>query len=302
MIALASSALIVNACASDSSTAPVMGGALASKGGSGGGGGGGGGSGGGGGGGGGGGVITPPTILTGPRYVSESFGSGNPTRFDANGNPVSIFTGKNINGIRAEVPNLSSEVWITPDVSHAPGWGFAVSSGDPGNVLASNNNPTDPSNNAALLPFLQPPGAVTASITAFAGPYSTAVGFATSATTLTGAFETAGVAWLLVRIPAAGFISGNPVAEWELHTNGLAGPSASGSIPLAVFPGTTVLVQRSHRVSVSYDPAQGTVSGALDGVMLRSLPFVVSGVKYVGFQGYGIVSDFRVEAGASSTP
>jgi len=315
VVSLAASALVVSACAGDGATAPVMDGALASKGSGGGGGGGGGGDGGGGGGGG---VVAPPTVLTRPVYLSESFGvdpfhNGTPTRFDAAGRAVSAFTGKSIDGIRAEVPNIASEVWISPDVSHSAVWAFAVSSAssDPlgpfespnsNGVLASNNNPTNVSNNAALLPFLQPSGAVTASVTANAGPYSTAVGFTTAATPLTGTFESVGAAWLVFRLPAEEFVSGHGVATWDLHTNGLMGPSATGTMQLAVIPGTTVLVQQTHRIAVTFDPARGTVSGSIDGVAAGSVPYTVTGVTYAGIQGYGIVNDFRVEAASSSAP
>jgi hypothetical protein len=203
-------------------------------------------------------------------------------------------------------------VWITPDVREQPSWGFAVtslnaneppstfeSSGSNG-VLASNNDPTDPSNNAALVAFLQPPGAVTASITAHAGPYTTAIGFTTSADTLTGAFEAARAAWLVLRIPRVGFNSGSAVATWEPHTDGLRGPSVSGTIPLTVFAGTTTLVQSYHRIAVSYDPGTGTVVGSVDGVATPALQYSVTGVRYAGFQGNGVVNDFRVEAGSIS--
>jgi hypothetical protein len=314
LIALVSSAVVVSGCASDSATAPSANGVLASKsdgGGSGSGSGGGGGSGGARGGGGG--VVSPPTILTGPLYLRESFGffpigTGTPARFDAAGNPAPVSIGKSINGFRAEFPNTGSEVWISSDASHAPAWRFAISSVDPAEpsspfempgsngVLASNNDPTDASNNAALLPFLQPPGSVTASITAAAGPYATAIGFSTAATTLPGTFESTGAAWMVLRIPAAGIISGTPIATWELHTNGVNGPSASGTIPLAVAPGTRTLAQSSHRISVTFDPSNATVVGSIDGVALRSLSYSVTGVTYVGIQGNGIVNDFRVEA------
>jgi hypothetical protein len=162
-------------------------------------------------------------------------------------------------------------------------------------VLASNNDPTDASNNAALLPFLQPSGGVTASLIAFAGPYSTAVGFSTAATTLVGNFESAGAAWFVLRIPAPAFATGTAVATWELHTNGMSGPSATGTMSLPLIPGTRTLVQSSHRIAVTLDPATSRVSGAIDGVTVGSVPYAVTGVKYVGFQGNGIVNDFRVE-------
>src|SRR4051795_10481024 len=81
---------------------------------SGGGGGGGGGGGTGGGGGGGGGtpkpVLPAPAIAPGtfdgigpgPVYIHESFGSGQNTRYKADGSIVNVLGGETVNGIRAE--------------------------------------------------------------------------------------------------------------------------------------------------------------------------------------------------------
>jgi hypothetical protein len=72
----------------------------------------------------------------------------------------------------------------------------------------------------------------------------------------------------------------------------------SGTIPLTVFPGTTTLVQNHHRIAVSYDPGTGIVVGSVDGVATPALQYSVSGIRYTGFQGNGVVNDFRVEAGS----
>lgn len=246
----------------------------------------------------------PPTVLTGPLYLRESFGfdplgtgPGTAVRYDASGSLKQIALGKSINGFRAEYPNTASEMWMTPDPRHSDTWGFAASSTDPtepfstfelpgleNGTLASAVKPSDLTNNDALLNFLQPPGAVTASVTVYAGAYTVAVGFTPSGA-LTGNFETSGAAWLIVRMPRTNVL--NSVSTWELHTNGVAGPSASGTFVASTF----------NRISVSYDPVAGTVSGIVDGLPTSALPYTVSGVKYVGFQGNGIVNDFRVEAG-----
>ncbi len=82
------------------------------------------------------------------------------------------------------------------------------------------------------------------------------------------------------------------IATWELHTNGLAGPSASGTMILAGY----------NHVAVSYDPTAGKVAASIEGVPVASLDYIVSGVQYAGFQGNGIVNDFLVQAGAIAVP
>jgi len=265
-----------------------------------------GGGGGGAGGGGGGGGATPPTVLTGPVYLRDSFGfdptgTGMPIRYDSGGAPVSTFLSHSINQLRVEYPSISSEVWMTPDPRQSPSWAFASGSLDPltvepagsydqpgeNGLLASNVNPSVESNNAALLNFLQPQGAVTASISAISGWYTTAVGF-TSSGALAANFENSAAAWIVLRMPRTTPGGQGSVATWELHTNGLKGPSVSGTFVLDGY----------NHIAVSYDPATGTVVGSVQGVPTPALHYVVSGVKYVGFQGNGIVNDFLVQAGA----
>jgi hypothetical protein len=50
-----------------------------------------------------------------------------------------------------------------------------------------------------------------------------------------------------------------------------------------------------NAISVTYDPDAGTVVGSVRGVATPTLQYRVSGVKYVGFQGNGVVNNFRVE-------
>jgi hypothetical protein len=264
------------------------------------------GSGSGGGGGGGGGGTTAPTVLTGPIYLRDSFGfdplgDGNLVRYDAAGNPVPIFLSKSINQRRAEWPNTSSEVWMTPDAHQTPTWAFAVATPDPATiepqgsydqpsengVLASDIAPSNPTNYDALLPFVQPDGPITVAASAIAGWYTTAVGF-TSSGALTSNFENSAAAWIVLRMPRSTPGGLGATATWELHTNGLRGASDSG----------TVVLQNYNRIAVSYDPATGMVVGSVDGVPTAAIPFTVTGAKYVGFQGNGIVNDFLVEAKA----
>jgi hypothetical protein len=265
------------------------------------------GGGGGGSGGGGGGVqLPPPPPLSGPIYLRDSFGfdplgTGMPIRYDAAGNQVSIFLSKSINQLRAEWPNTSAEVWMTPDSHQTPTWAFAVSSVDPTTVeppgsydqpgengtLASDVTPSTESNNDALLPFAQPAGPIKVSIKAVAGWYTTAVGFTPSGT-LAGNFENSAAAWIVLRMPRTTPGGLGSVATWELHTNGLKGQMVSG----------TVVLQNYNEIAVSYDPSTGMVVGSVQGVPTAAIPFAVTGVKYVGFQGNGIVNDFLVEAAA----
>jgi uncharacterized repeat protein (TIGR01451 family) len=255
-------------------------------------------------------VATAPGVLPGPIYLRDSFGSdlfGNQTcwcRLDPAGFIVWI-GGLSINGLRAEYPNISSEVWATPDVHQMPTWAFASSSLDPATVepvgsldgpgqngvLCSNTNPTIASNNASLLPFVQPAGPVTLSTSIVSGWYTTAIGF-TSSGALADNFETSGLAWFVIRMPTTTPGGQGSTATWELHTNGLAGPSASGTMVLGGF----------NHVAVSYDPTAGKVAASIEGVPVASLDYVVSGVQYAGFQGNGIVNDFLVQAGAIAAP
>ena len=255
-------------------------------------------------------VATAPGVLSGPIYLRDSFGSdlfGNQTcwcRLDPAGFVVWI-GGLSINGLRAEYPNSSSEVWATPDVHQMPTWGFAVASLDPAvvepvgsldglgqnGVLISDTNPTIESNNAALLPFVQPAGPVTLSTSIVSGWYTTAIGF-TSSGALADNFETSGLAWFVIRMPLTTPGGQGSIATWELHTNGYNGPSASGTMVLGGY----------NHVAVSYDPTAGKVAASIEGVPVASLDYVVSGVQYVGFQGNGIVNDFLVQAGAIAVP
>jgi uncharacterized repeat protein (TIGR01451 family) len=255
-------------------------------------------------------VATAPGVLPGPIYLRDSFGSdlfGNQTcwcRLDPAGFIVWI-GGLSINGLRAEYPNTSSEVWVTPDVHQMPSWGFATSSLDPATVepagsldgpgqngvLVSNTIPSVESNNASLLPFIQPAGPVTLSASILSGWYTTAIGF-TSSGALADNFETSGLAWFVIRMPTTTPGGQGSSATWELHTNGLTGPSSSGTMILGGF----------NHVAVSYDPTAGKVAASIEGVPVASLDYVVSDVRYAGFQGNGIVNDFLVQAGAIAAP
>lgn len=255
-------------------------------------------------------VGAAPGVLSGPMYVRESFGNdlfANQTcwcRLDPAG--LIVWTGGlSLNGIRAEYPNVRSEVWMTPDVHQLPSWSWANGGVDPavieppgsldnsglGGVVVSNSIPSVESNNAALLPFVQPAGPVTVKASIWAGWYTTAIGFSSSSAMVSN-FETSGLAWFVVRMPRTTPGGQGSTATWELHTNGIAGPSASGTMVLAGF----------NHLAISYDPAAGKVVASIEGVTVASVDYVVSGVQYVGFQGNGVLNDFRVQAGAIATP
>lgn len=257
------------------------------------------------------GVVVPPAgVLTGPLYLRDSFGidppiDGFPFRYDAAGNLAAI-TQTSLNGLRAEWPNMGSEVWLTPNARQTPTWYLGpVASLDPATVepigsydrpgengvTVSNDNPTTETNNDALLAFAQPAGPVTASVSAISGWFTTAIGFTPSGA-LASNFENSGAAWLVLRMPRTTPGGQGSVATWELHTNGLKGPSVSGTFVLGGY----------NHIAVSYDPATGTVVGSVNGVATPALHYLVSGVKFVGFQGNGEVNDFLVQAGGIAAP
>lgn len=133
-------------------------------------------------------------------------------------------------------------------------------------------------------------GPDTASAVSFRDPLPLGTGYvsATANGAAAGNFETSGAAWLVLRMPRTTPGGLGATAIWELHTSGLTGPSLSG----------TVVLQNYNRIAVSYDPDAVVVVGSVNGVPTAALPCTVSGVRYVGFQGNGIVNDFLVSAGA----
>src|SRR5690242_11823198 len=67
---------------------------------------------------------------------TDDFGNGILTRHDAAGNTVLMGSGQQgatligIDGLRAQVPDTSAEVWRAPGGRHAATWFFAASSTD----------------------------------------------------------------------------------------------------------------------------------------------------------------------------
>jgi hypothetical protein len=139
----------------------------------------------------------------------------------------------------------------------------------------------------ALLDFSPPANAFQASVDVISNTPGTALGF-TSSSVLNNNFATSGQIWMVYKNPLG---QGQP-ATWELHTNGTAGPSASGTI---IAPGY-------NHLAISYDPATHRVVGSINGVPTAALSYTPIGIRYVGVEGgtngRGTVDDFIVQAGA----
>jgi len=284
----------------------------------------------GGGGGGGGGTVTtlpapaiPPGtfdgIGSGPTYIRESFGFAQGTRYKQNGDIKQVFTHTNINGIRAEFPNNKTETWVgPPETTGGQEWDFAVvGPADPyepytplqgdgttytdGNLFLNGANFLDGTPDQrpnALLPFAAPTTSaytVSGDSVGFFG--KTAIGFTTSGS-VNKNFETNGQAWLeinsMANFPAGG---GTYIDTWEFHTGGLTGPSTSGTFnqDATAF----------NRLAVSYDPVNRVATASVNGVVVASVPYVLSGaVKYVGVEGSwnANVDNFAVQTGAITPP
>ena len=96
---------------------------------------------------------------------------------------------------------------------------------------------------------------------------------ASNSSTLYDNFETFGQVWMVLH---SGLGQGQ-IGTWELHTNGLTGPSASG----------TVLLEGYNPLAISYDPASQTVQGSINGVLTPALSYTPTGITDVGFEGAG---------------
>jgi len=251
--------------------------------------------------------------------IQDFFGSTNdagingaPTRHDAAGNTVFMGQGDKgptligIDGIRAQLPDTSAEVWSAPGGQHAATWFFASSSADPFEpavpgdtfALVAGADAGTGGHLAALLPFSPPASAykVSADMIPEGGDLRdwVAIGFTSSQGTLTNNFETFGQAWLMLKMNATGL----GATTWELHTNGMTGPSVTGS---TTFTGTYM------RLALSYDPVAHLVSGSINGVLTPSISYTAIGITGVGMEAvehisFGIADDFAVETGTIPSP
>jgi hypothetical protein len=94
--------------------------------------------------------------------------------------------------------------------------------------------------------------------------------------------------------PAGAGITPN---TFVFHTNGTSGPSVSGTFDQDITG--------FNRMAVSYDPVNHVASASLNGVIVASLPYTLTGaVKYVGAEGsYNAnVDNFTVATGAVTDP
>jgi hypothetical protein len=258
-------------------------------------------------------------IGSGPTYIRESFGFAQGTRYKQNGDIKAVTVHTNITGIRAEYPNNKTETWVAPpETTGGQEWDFAVVSPSDANEAytplqddgtnysdgllflngASFLDGTGDQRPNALLPFAAPTSSaytVSADSVAFFG--STAIGFTTSGA-VNKNFESSGQAWLeintMANFPAGGSTF---IDTWTFHTGGLNGPSASGTFqmdPSAV-----------DRMAVSYDPVNHVAAASVNGVVVASFPFTLTGaIKFVGVEGSwnANANNFAVQSGAIAVP
>jgi hypothetical protein len=264
--------------------------------------------------------VTPPAIAagtfdgigSGPTYVQESFGFGQGSRLKQNGSATAIVLHDNINGIRAEFPNNSTETWIAPpEVAGGQEWDFSVTSSadeyQPVTPLEVNEfgpingtlslNGTDFLSGGpdlrpnALLPFAAPTNsASTVSVDELPLFSKVAVGF-TSASTLNGNFEKSGQAWLEVNTmenaPAGG---GTFIDTWTFHAGG-SSVSGTFGVPTTVF----------NRLEVSYDPVAHVAAASLNGQVVAEVPYTATAaIKYAGIEGSSVatVDNFGLRKGS----
>ncbi len=217
------------------------------------------------------------------------------TRFDAAGNVVGVVLHSDLSGLRAEFPNTSNEVWKAPGGHGTETWGFSVSSPDPYEKYGGTSEPTPGDNGTmslisfpsagtdALLDFTPPASPYQMSLDVIGGGVTTAIGFTSSVTTLNDNFSSFGQIWMVLH----GGSGQGGAGTWELHTNGLTGPSVSGTTPL----------QGYNPMVLSYDPASHTVRGSVNGVLTPAINYTASGILGVGFEGVWTVNNFIVQTG-----
>jgi PEP-CTERM motif-containing protein len=225
------------------------------------------------------------------------------TRFDAAGNVVAANVGSAIDGLRAEDPFTSTEVWTTGNIRHTPTWSFDGSPPDPFEQYGSVSQPTPEENGGlalvvagndtpppgltdALLPFIAPVGGFQESLDFLSGSGGSTldIGFTSDNTVLFDNFKQAGQLWLQLTTG----VNPGVVTPWTLHTNGLTGPSLSG----------VMTMQTWNQIILSYDPGTHTVQASINGVLTGPLDYTASGITGVGLEGTGAVDNFIVRTGA----
>ena len=263
-------------------------------------------------------TLTPPAIAPGtfdgigpgPTYIRESFGIGQGSRYKQNGSLKAVNVHTNINGIRAEFPNNSTETWIAPpEVIGGQEWDFSVTGpADPyeaytplqeapwgysdGTLSINGANPPSGADLRpnALLPFAAPTNAAyRVSADAINFYAKTAIGFSNSGATNMN-FEKNGQAWLEIDTT-------NPANNtFVFHTNGTSGASVSGTFNLDA--------NSFNQMVVSYDPVNHIAAASLNGNVIAQIPFSAAPIKYVGVEGswYATVDNFQVQTGAVQPP
>ena len=124
-----------------------------------------------------------------------------------------------------------------------------------------------------MLPFTPPAGTykVSADMIPEGGDLQdwVAIGLTSSLGTLTNNFENFGQAWLMLRMNATGL----GATTWELHTNGITGPSLTGS---------TTLTGSYIPLELTYDPVAHLVGGSISGVPTPTISYTATGIIGVG--------------------
>jgi hypothetical protein len=260
-------------------------------------------------------------IGSGPTYIHESFGFAQGTRYKQNGSITAVNIHDNINGIRAEFPNNKTETWIAPvETVGGQEYDFAVvGPSDPyepytplqmdsvngfysdGCLALNGSDPLGAGVDLrpnAIIPFAAPTSsASTVSADAVAMFSKTAIGF-TSSGAVNKNFEASGQAWLEVdftgNFPAGGSTF---IDKFVFHTNGTAGASVSGTFdqdPTGF-----------NQLAVSYDPVNHVATASINGNVVASLPYALTGaIKYTGVEGswYSTIDNFTVQTGAIAVP
>jgi len=252
--------------------------------------------------------------------LAEDFGFGplntsGGVRLDAAGNTVVTNAGSTLDQLRVQTPSSASEVWATgigPSRSHVVSWQFAVV-GDPfeTNLSASDqqthggvslvvvpgtNDVAPPGETDALLPFAPPPAAFTESMDVLAQSGSAtagglfSIGFTSSIdpANLYDNFASFGQATLTLETDQ----NRGTAVPWTLRTNGLLGPSLSG----------TIVIQDWNQLALSYDPLTHSVVGSINGVSTGALTFDANNIQGVGFEGSGGADNFIVQTGGLQAP
>jgi hypothetical protein len=138
----------------------------------------------------------------------------------------------------------------------------------------------------ALMPFRAPAAAYEISMNGWPAPIAegyVAIGL-TGSGLLYSNLKTSASVWLLLK-PKAAFDGFNIV--YELRVNGMNGP--------LLATGET-FNNGWNELALSYDPANQTLGGSVNGADLGAYTVAIPTPKYVGFEGVGILDNFVVRS------